>query len=81
MAKLEAWYRFFSSLRKYKTINRYRTRFLKNCFQKVVHKASEFLENKILDAVTKSNNDNDNTEKQEPVEAIITLPEKKKNYI
>ena len=33
--------------------------------KKVIHKAGEFIGNKIADAVTKSNNDN--IEKQEPV--------------
>ena len=37
--------------------------------EKVVHKAGEFTGNKIADAVTKSNNDN--IEKQEPVEEVI----------
>ena len=41
---------------------------------KVVHKAGEFLGNKVADAVTKSNNDN--IEKQEPVKEIIIPPEK-----
>ena len=40
----------------------------------MVHKAGEFLGNKIADSVTKSNDDN--TEKQEPVEEIIIPPEK-----
>ena len=43
--------------------------------KKVVNKAGEFIGNKIADAVTKSNNDN--IEKQEPVEEIIILPEKR----
>ena len=42
--------------------------------KKLVHKAGKFTGNKIADAVTKSNNDN--TEKQEPVEEIIIPPEK-----
>ena len=42
--------------------------------KKLVHKAGKFIGNKIADAVTKSNNDN--TEKQEPVEEIIIPPEK-----
>ena len=41
--------------------------------KKVVHKADEFIGNKIADAVSKSNNDN--IEKQEPVEEIIIPPE------
>ena len=43
--------------------------------KKVVHKAGEFIGNKIADAVTTPNNDNN--EKQKPVEEIIILPEKK----
>ena len=43
--------------------------------KKVVNKAGEFIGNKIADTVTKSNNDN--IEKQEPVEKIIILPEKR----
>ena len=46
--------------------------------KKVVHKAGEFIGNKIADAVTKSNNDN--TERQEPVEEII-IPLKKREEI
>ena len=48
---------------------------VKTASKKLVHKADEFLGNKIADAVTKSNNDN--IEKQEPVEEIIIPPEKK----
>ena len=40
----------------------------------VAHKANEFKENKVTDAVTKSNDDN--IEKQELVEEIIIPPEK-----
>ena len=40
-----------------------------NASKKAVHKAGEFLGNKIADAVTKSNDDN--IVKQEPVEEII----------
>ena len=40
-----------------KTIIGYRTRFFKNCFQKVIHKAGEFLGNKIGDTITNSNGD------------------------
>ena len=47
---------------------------LKNTSKKVVHKAGEFLENKIVDGVTKSYNDS--TEKQETVEEINIPPEK-----
>ena len=61
-----------SSLRKYKTkLMDTGLDSLKTASKKVVHKASEFLGNKIADAVTKSNNNNDKTEKQEPVEVII----------
>ena len=42
--------------------------------KKVVHKAGEYLGNKIAYTVTKSNDDN--IEKQEPVEEIIIPPEK-----
>ena len=42
--------------------------------KKVVHKAGEFIGNKVADAVTKSNDDN--IEKKEPVEEIIISPEK-----
>ena len=48
---------------------------VKTASKKLVHKAGEFLGNKIADAVTKSNNDN--IEKQEPVEEIIIPPDKK----
>ena len=61
-----------SSLRKYKTkLMDTGLDSLKTASKKVVHKTSEFLGNKIADAVTKSNNNNDKTEKQEPVEVII----------
>ena len=40
-----------------------------NASKKFVYKAGEFLGNKILDAITKSNDDN--IEKQEPVQEII----------
>ena len=64
-----------SSLRKYKTkLMDAGLDSRKTASKKVVHKASEFLGNKIADAVTKSNNDNDKTEKQEPVEVIIVPP-------
>ena len=42
--------------------------------KKVVHKAREFIGNKIAEAVTKSNDDG--IEKQEPVEEIIIPPQK-----
>ena len=45
--------------------------------RKVVHKAGEYLGNKIADVITKSI---DNIEKQEPVAQIIIPPEKKKKY-
>ena len=48
---------------------------LKNASKKVVHKAGEVLGNKIADAVTKSNEDN--IDKEEPVEEIIIPPEKR----
>ena len=47
--------------------------------KKVVHKAGEYLGNKIADAVNKSNDDN--IEKQEPVEEIIILPEKREEML
>ena len=47
--------------------------------KKVVHKAGEFIGNKIADAVTKSSNHN--TEKQEPVEEIIIPPEKREEIL
>ena len=43
--------------------------------KKVVHKASQYLGNKIADAITKSNNDN--IEKHDPVEEIFISPEKR----
>ena len=43
--------------------------------KKVVHKAGEFLGNKIADTVT--NLKYDNIDKQEPVEEIIIPPEKR----
>ena len=48
---------------------------LKTASKKVVHKAGEFLGNKIADAVTKSNDDN--IEKQEPDEEILIPLEKR----
>ena len=42
----------------------------KNCFQKVVHKAGEFIGNRIGDTLTQTNDDK--IEKQEPLEEIIT---------
>ena len=43
--------------------------------KKVVHKAGEFIGNKIVDTVNKSNDDS--FEKQEPVEEINIPPEKR----
>ena len=43
--------------------------------KKVFHKTGEFLRNKIADAATMSNNDN--VDKQEPVEELIIQPEKR----
>ena len=48
---------------------------VKTASKKVVHKADEFMGNETADAVTKSNNDN--IDKQEPVEEITIPPEKK----
>ena len=45
--------------------------------KKIVHNASEYLGNKISDAVAKSKNVN--IEKQEPVEEIIIQSEKRRN--
>ena len=47
--------------------------------KKVVHKAGKFIGNKIADAITKSNDDN--IEKQEPVEEIIISPEKREEIL
>ena len=49
----------------------------KTASKKVLHKAGEFLGNKIADAITKSNDDN--IEKQEPIEEVIIPSEKKGN--
>ena len=48
---------------------------VKTASKKVVHKAGEFIGNKITDVVTKSNNDK--SVKQEPVEEIIIPIEKR----
>ena len=48
---------------------------VKTASKKLVHKAGEFIGNKIADAVTKSNDDN--IGKQELVEEIITPLEKR----
>ena len=66
-------YGFLSFARKYKK------QFLNtglDASKKVVHKAGEVLGNKIEDAVTNSNDDN--IDKQEPVEEIIIPAEKKR---
>ena len=49
---------------------------VKTASKKVVHKAGEILGNKIVDPVTKSNDDK--ILKQEPVEETIIPPEKKR---
>ena len=67
---------FLSFARKYK--NQIMDKGL-DASKKVVHKGGEFIRNKIADAVTKSNDDN--IEKQEPVEEIIILPEKGKEVL
>ena len=51
---------------------------VKTVSEKVVHKAGEFLENKIADAVTKSNDDN--IEKQEPIEEYLFHQKKEMKY-
>ena len=54
--------------------------------KKVVHKAGEFIGNKVADAAasktlaTRSNSNDDNIEKQEPAEEI-TIPPKKRDKI
>ena len=50
-----------------------------NAFKKLVHKAGQFIENKIAEAVKKSNDDN--IEKQEPVEEIIISPERREEIL
>ena len=47
--------------------------------KKLVHKAVEVIGNRIADAVTKSNDDN--TERQEPVEEIIIPPEERNGIL
>ena len=59
-------YGFLSFARKYKKLLDTGLDAVKTASKKVVHKAGEYLGNKITDAVTKSNDDN--IEKQEPVE-------------
>ena len=51
---------------------------VKTASKKVVHKAGEFIGNKITDVVTKSNNDK--SVKQEPVEEIIIPLKKEMKY-
>ena len=48
---------------------------VKTASKKVVHKAGEFIRNRMTDKVTKWNNDN--IEKKEPAEEIIIPPEKR----
>ena len=47
--------------------------------KKVIHKAGEYLGDKIADAVIKSNNVN--IEKQEPAEEIIIPPKKREEIV
>ena len=47
--------------------------------KKVVHKAGEFIGNKIANAVTKTNDDNN--DKQEPVDEIIIPLEKRQKIL
>ena len=69
-------YGFLSSARKYKKqLLDTRLDAVKTASKKVLHKAGEFLGNKIADAGTKSNEDK--IEKQKPVEEIIIPPEKR----
>ena len=69
-------YWFLSSARKYKKqLLDTGIDTVKAASKKVVHKAGEFIGNKIADAVTKSSNDK--VVKQEPVEEIIIPPEKR----
>ena len=69
-------YRFLSFARKYKkeTIG-CRTRCCKTASKKLVHKAGEYFGNKIVDTVTKSNDDK--IGKQQSFEKIIILLEKR----
>ena len=48
---------------------------VKAASKKVVHKTSQFLENKIANAVTKSKENE--IVRQEPVEGIVILPQKR----
>ena len=69
-------YRFLSFARKYKKqLLVTGLDAVKTTSKKLVHKAGEFIGNKIADTVIKSNNDN--TGKREPVEEII--PPKKRD--
>ena len=69
-------YWFLSSARKYKKqLLDTGIDTVKAASKKVVHKAGEFIGNKIADAVTKSSNDK--VVKQEPIEEIIIPPEKR----
>ena len=52
---------------------------LKTAFKNVVHKAGKFIRNKTADEVTKSNNDN--IEKQAPVEEIIIPLEQREEIL
>ena len=52
---------------------------LKTASKKVLHKTGEFLGNKVVDAVTKSNDDK--IVKKEPAEEIIIPPEKKEEIL
>ena len=73
--KFVKWYGFWSFVRKYKkqlldtTLDS-----LKMASKKVVHKAGEFIGNKIENAVIKLNNNN--IDQQEPVEEIVVPPAK-----
>ena len=69
-------YGFLSFARKYK--KQILERGL-NASKKVVHKAGEFIGNKIADAVTISNDNN--IKKQEPVEEIIIPPGKREEIL
>ena len=69
-------YGFSSFARKYKKpLSNTGLDVLKTASKKVVHKASEFIGNKIADAVTNSNDDN--IQKKKAVEEILIPPEKR----
>ena len=59
----------------------YRNRFFENCFRKLVHKSSEPLGNKIVDAITKSKDFKIGKLDENPrnIEEIIILQEKRWN--